>query len=294
MRTSRFKNKIKCGDSLKLLTQLDPDLIDLTITSPPYRNAIDYDGHLRNLKSRKKEFFRGKTQLTDRQYLDETTQIFSEVYRVTKEGGFCCIVIGNEIVNGHLKPLPHWLLSRLIDVGWKLREEIIWHKVTGGANRFGITVQNPYPTYYRANIMHEEIFVLQKGKNNLRKLRKGKLYLNSFLKREVANSIWHIAPVPPNYIKHPCPFPEEIAYRLIRLYSYPDDVVLDPFNGSGQTTKVAKYTGRRFIGFDIKPQYVKLAKKRLNEKMRLRDKSLALNLSNFPLPSYDRIDTLDF
>ena len=59
--------------------------------------------------------------------------------------------------------------------------------------------------------------------------------------RRKANSIWHIAPIPPGYIRHPCPFPEEIPYRLMKLYSHKGDTVLDPFNGSGQTTKVASH-----------------------------------------------------
>lgn len=291
MGTARFENKIEYGDSLKLLHQLDPNSIDLTITSPPYGNAIDYDTHLHNLKTNKKEHFRGKTELSLDAYLDEMRQIFSAVHTVTKDGGYCCIVIGNEIKNGELVALPSLLLIELLTIGWKFHEEIIWQKVTGGAKRFRVTVQHPYPTYYRANIMHENIFVLQKGTNHLRKLDIGKLDLNDFVKKEIANSVWHIAPVPPNYLDHPCPFPEEIPYRLINLYSYPNDVVLDPFNGSGQTTKVAKYSGRKFIGFDIKSEYVKLARQRLEEPSDLRDKSLSLDESKFPIPSYERVNT---
>jgi site-specific DNA-methyltransferase (adenine-specific) len=291
MGTAEFENKIVCGDSLKLLKQFDSNSIHLTVTSPPYGNAIDYDMHLRNLKSSKKEHFRGKTEVSLDVYLDKMKRIFSAVHTVTKDGGYCCIVIGNEIKNGELIALPSLLLTELLTVGWKFHEEIIWHKVTGGAKRFGITVQNPYPTYYRANIMHESILVLQKGDNHIRRFDIGKLDLNDFVKKEIANSVWHIAPVPPNYLAHPCPFPEEIPYRLIHLYSYPNDIVLDPFNGSGQTTKVAKYFGRRFIGFDIKTEYVELAMQRLNEQSDLRDKSLSLDESKFPIPRYERIDT---
>ncbi len=291
MATSQYENIIVSGDSLKLLGKLDSETINLTITSPPYGNAINYNSHLKNLRSNKQENFRGTTKISIKKYLNKMTQIFSQVFRVTKEGGYCCIVIGNEIKNGELIPLPSLLLTKLIKVGWKLHEEIIWHKVTGGARRFGVTVQHPYPTYYRANIMHENILVLQKGINHVQKLEIGKLTLNDFVKKEIANSVWHIAPVPPRHIGHPCPFPEEIPYRLIHLYSYIDNLILDPFNGSGQTTKVAKYSGRKFIGFDIELQYVKLAKQRLNKTNGLRNKSLLLSIPDLPIPNYKRVDT---
>jgi site-specific DNA-methyltransferase (adenine-specific) len=162
---------------------------------------------------------------------------------------------------------------------WKLREEIIWNKVTAGrngvGNRFGSTIKNPYPGYYHANIMHEHILVFSKGETDLKRRKEKslervqKLRIDELMKRDIANSTWHIAPVPPGNITHPCPFPEQIPWRLIQLYTYVNDVVLDPFNGSGQTTKVAKHLGRHYIGVDIFEDYVKLAKKRLNEPLNL-------------------------
>jgi site-specific DNA-methyltransferase (adenine-specific) len=197
-------------------------------------------------------------------------QIFNEhVYRVTKDGGYCCIVIGNEVVNGTIIPLPHMLLSKLVEPygNWNLHEEIIWHKVTGGTNRYGSFVINPYPKYFRANIMHEFILVLRKGDVNSGRTNRHEILpaKHEEFTKEIANSIWHIAPVPPGHIEHPCPFPEEIPYRLMKLYSYEGDFVLDPFNGSGQTTKVAHNFGRRYIGIDLMNEYVSLAKLRLDK-----------------------------
>ena len=85
-------------------------------------------------------YFRGRLRQETSDYLSDMVQIFNEsIFRVTKEGGYCCIVIGNELVNGTLLPLPHMLLSRLVEPygKWSLHEEIIWHKVTGGTNRYG-------------------------------------------------------------------------------------------------------------------------------------------------------------
>ncbi len=153
------------GDCKFVLSELQENSIQLTITSPPYRNAIDYDMHV----SGNGGYYRGRTTVETADYLNEMVNVFNDkVYRITKEGGYCCIVIGNEVVNGTILPLPHMLLSKLVKPfgSWNLHEEIIWHKVTGGTNRYGSFVINPYPKYYRANIMHEFILVLRKGDVN--------------------------------------------------------------------------------------------------------------------------------
>ncbi|MGB8159656.1 MAG: site-specific DNA-methyltransferase, partial [Nitrososphaeraceae archaeon] len=101
--------------------------------------------------------------------------------------------------------------------------------------------------------------------------------------KEIANSVWHIAPVPPGFINHPCPFPEEIPYRLMKLYSYEGDVILDPFNGSGQTTKVAHHFLRGYIGIDIINEYAKLAKGRLHdEPLHIRTEALIAKWQKIP------------
>lgn len=274
-------NKIIQSDGSRLSDYVRPNSVTLTITSPPYRNAIDYSQHVSNLKKSENVWMRGTGKQTTSKYMKLMDKIFSNVYKVTKEGGFCCIVIGDEVVNGKLLPLPALLLERLCSLEnedtpnkWRLRDMIIWNKVTSGrngsGNRFGLFVQFPYPTYFRANIMHEYIIILQKGKtrSDITKNVKDKVPLNRIVKREVANSIWNIAPVPPGTIKHPVPFPEEIPFRLITLYSNKGDVVLDPMNGSGQTTKVAYQLERNYIGVDIKNEYIKEAKKRLKQKLK--------------------------
>lgn len=277
-------NHIVAGNCKDVLRRLPANSVQLTITSPPYRNAIDYDMHA----SGSGGYYRGKLNLDTNDYLNDMADIFGDkVYRVTKEGGYCCIIIANEVVNGTILPLPHMLLSKLVQPfgKWQLHEEIIWHKVTGGTNRYGSFVINPYPKYYRANIMHEFILILRKGDVNTgRTQRKNALpATHEEWTKEIANSVWHIAPVPPGYIDHPCPYPEEIPYRLMKLYSYENDVVLDPFNGSGQTTKVAHYFGRRYVGIDLVQDYVKLARSRIeNEPIHIRDEALIASWKKIP------------
>ncbi len=285
-------DQIICGNNIDVLTGIENETVDLTTTSPPYRNAIDYNAHVNDPKNN----YRGKLTLGVPEYIDMVGSAFDEVHRVTRDGGYCCIVIGNEINKGTLEPLPALLVARLYQTGWNLHEEVIWHKVTGGANRAGVFVQHPYPSYYRANIMHESILVMRKGKNRLRKKGRAFAGINQdILWKEIANSVWHIAPVPPGFLQHPCPFPEEIPYRLLNLYSDPGDVVLDPYNGAGQSTKVAKYLGRQFLGIDIQKQYVGYAISRLNEPPHIRDESLTLEFEKdgSAIPKWVKLPTRD-
>jgi modification methylase len=277
-------DEILSGDCKQILSRIRANSIQLTVTSPPYRNAIDYEAHA--IKSG--EYYRGRTKLSTAQYLDDMIEIFGEkIYNATNEGGYCCIVIANEIVNGTLLPLPHMLLSSLVQPygKWNLHEEIIWHKVTGGTNRYGSFVINPYPKYFRANIMHELILVLRKGDVQTGRTERKEVLpaKHEEWTKEIANSVWHLAPVPPGFIDHPCPFPEEIPYRLMQLYSYKGDTILDPFNGSGQTTKVASLLGRHYIGIDIIKEYNQLAASRIAcECPHLRTQALIANWKKIP------------
>src|SRR5487761_580864 len=248
------------GNSSRL--PLASDTVSLTVTSPPYHNAIDYSKHAlqQNL------WYRGNLGSDLHSYFREMTLIFDEVYRVTRESGFCCIVIGNELLKGKMIPLPHMLAQLLCseDHRWVFHEEIIWNKVTGGLDRFGVTIQSPFPTYYRANVMHEHILVLRKGDLKHTKDGRSRIRIDEIMKKDVSNSVWNVAPVPPRYINHPCPFPEEIPLRLITLYSNRQDLVLDPFLGSGQTGKAAKFLSRRFVGLDLEGSYCSLSRKRID------------------------------
>jgi modification methylase len=288
-------NDVVCADSKTLSKFIKPNSVALTVTSPPYGNAINYTQHVKNLKSGKGKDFRGNVGGSLDDYLDEMRGIFSEVKKVTMPGGFCCIVIADELSEGVLIPLPSLLISKLVDLadeeeGWHLRDMIIWNKVTAGrsgaGNRFGQFVKIPVPTRYRANIMHEYIIVLQKGKKArfLLKETEPKIPLNRAMKRQVALSVWDITPVPPNVIKHPAVFPEQIPWRLIHMYTQPGDVILDPMCGSGQTLKVANNLKRKYIGVDIRKAYATLAKKRAKDKMML---------SNFMIPLYFPVKWVD-
>lgn len=270
------------------MPELRDERVALTVTSPPYWNAIDYDIHAGD----KREFYRTRSYAQGYEdyetYLGWLDRVFREVLRVTKPGGFCAIVIGTVLLNGRHYPVPFDLIARLSRSGWEFHQDIIWHKCTAGVKRAGVTIQKPYPGYYYPNIMTEYILIFRKPGTPIyqqtdRAARIRSAYsINRLFTLDIANNVWHIAPVPPNVIDHPCPFPEEIPYRLIQLYSYKNDLVLDPFVGSGQTTKMAKYLKRKFVGYETIEKYVQLAEARLNEAPRLRPQQL--------IARFDKVD----
>jgi DNA modification methylase len=267
--------------SCETLNELADGSVALTVTSPPYWNALDYDRHATDSAQhyRTRAYGSGYTGYAD--YLDWLERIFgTAIQRVTRPGGFCAVVIGTVLLDGHHYPVPFDLVARLTTAGWEFHQDIIWHKCTAGVKRAGVAIQQPYPGYYYPNIMTEYILIFRKPGEVVYRRRSpaekeaARYPINRLFTLEIANNVWHIAPVPPNHLDHPCPFPEEIPYRLISLYSYPDDLVLDPFLGSGQTTKVARHLGRRWAGYDPVARYVELARRRLDEPLAVRPEQL--------------------
>ncbi len=266
--------------SCEAMPELKDASVALTVTSPPYWNAIDYNVHATDKSQyyRSRSYHQGFSDYLD--YCNWLERIFAEVWRVTKPGGFCSIVIGTVLLEGKLYPVPFDIVVRLTRKDWEFHQDIIWHKCTAGVKRAGIAIQNPYPGYFYPNIMNEYILIFRKTGPKIYKNRdpqekaKACYPVNKLFTMDTANNIWHIAPIPPHYLDHPAPFPEEIPYRLISLYSYPGDLILDPFVGSGQTTKIAKFLDRQFVGYEVIPKYAKLAQMRLREPVSVRSKQL--------------------
>ena len=263
------------------MNQCKDDSIPLTLTSPPYWNAIDYDLHANNeadvwYREREYQGF-GRTF---EEYLENIRQVFSEVYRVTVEGGFCAIVVGTILSEGKHYPAPMLITERMGSIGWEFHQDIIWNKVTGGVKRARVFIRNTKTGYYYPNIMTEYILIFRKP-GEKRRGHASSLDIDELFKRDIANNVWHIAPVPPNQIAHPCPFPEELARRVILLYSDEGDEVLDPFLGSGQTALAAIRNGRKCVGYEVEPSYIGLTEDRLQAQPATR----AFNI----VPKYEKI-----
>jgi len=266
--------------SCETMPEIPDDSVSLTVTSPPYWNAIDYDIHALDKRRhyRTRKYSNGYTEYSH--YLDWLENIFGEVFRATKPGGFCAIVIGTVLYEGKHYPVPFDVISRLAQKGWEFHQDIIWHKCTAGVKRAGVSIQKPYPGYFYPNIMTEYILVFKKPgppiyqNRNTEEKEVAAYPINRLFTMDIANNIWHIAPVPPNLLDHPCPFPEEIPYRLISLYSYAGELVLDPFAGSGQTLKVAHHLKRNYVGYETIKKYVDLSTKRVRERLSVRPQQL--------------------
>ncbi len=263
--------------SCERMDELADGTVDLVVTSPPYWNAIDYDQHVEDPSA----WYRTRRGTEYEEYLAFMERCFREILRVQKPGGFCAVVIGTVLQNGRQYPVPQDFTVMMERIGYVFHEHIVWHKVTGGVKRAGVTIQKPFPGYFNPNIMTESILVFRKPgpkifENRTESEKEESRYeIDDIFTREIANNVWHIAPVPPNHLPHPCPFPEEIPYRLIRLYSYVGDLVLDPFLGIGTTAKVARALRRRCAGYEVHETYLEIARKRLTEPLHLREQLIA-------------------
>jgi len=258
---------------------IDDHSVDLTLTSPPYWNARQYEDYRRGSKRHKqRDYAKGFTSYEE--YLALMTRCFAEVFRVTKRGGVCCVVVSGVLYQRRHYPIPSDLSKRLREIGWEQREELVWDKTHSACDRFGNFARHGKPHYYYPNLCTERILIFAKPGPSAAKTvspevaETSKLALTKLLSREVANDVWHIASSRAGEVEHPAPYPQDLVHRLILLYSHVGELVLDPFVGSGQTMVVARALGRRFVGVDVERSFVDYARSRADEPMKLRRKQL--------------------
>ncbi len=250
------------------MRHLADDVVALTVTSPPYWNAIDYDIYAKDPSENWKTRRYAKGFTTYHEFLALMRRCFAEVQRATRPGGFCAVVVGTILHEGKMIPLPFDLAQVMLDIGWIFHQDIVWEKNWSSSKRGGTLIKHPWPGNFYPNTLSEYILVFRKaGESELRKNRTdaARILIDTLYAKEISSNVWHITPVRPKQIAHPCPYPEEIVHRLVTLFSRAGDLVLDPFAGSGQTLKVANALGRRVIGYDIEPAFVDLANKRASE-----------------------------
>ena len=257
------------NESSERLTSVIPQLINkvgLVVTSPPYHNAISYSSHQLDDQA---DYRVREDQSYSGEYLELLDAIWNECWEVLRPGGHLAINVGTVLEDSEHTPLSLDVQSQLkkSKKPWEFIKNIHWHKVTAGVRRAGGVIQQQLPGYWYPNIMSEHIIVVQK---------KGTPTLNSDVPPEWWDSIWDLAPVPPNTIKHPAPFPEDLPHRLIRMLTTEGEYVLDPFNGSGTTTKAAYDLRRVGIGFDTSEKYHLLAAQRLTEPSKVRASQLTV------------------
>lgn len=237
-------NKFYCKSS-ELMDEIPDSSIHLMITSPPYNVGKEYDD-----------------DLTLDEYLELLTKVFGEVYKKLVTGGRACVNVAN-IGRKPYIPLHAMIIEIMLDLGFLMRGEIIWDKSAsgGGSCAWGswMSASNPVLRDY-----HEYILVFSKDSysKDKKQVKRDTITHDDFI--EWTRSVWTFPAVNAKKIGHPAPFPIELPHRLINLYSYEGDVVLDPFCGSGTTAIAARQNNRNYICYDIKPEYIDLAKRRIS------------------------------
>lgn len=231
--------------------------VHLMVTSPPYFNApFDYKGLFNSYG----------------QYLGVLRNVAKEIYRVLQEGRIAVLNIDDMLINGEKFPIVADASKIFLEAGFRYRDRIIWKKPDGYlriSRRSGVILQNPYPMYFYPDNLLESIIIFQKGKFNYRSIAKeirkeSKIDTEEFTKNKWYMTLWEMNNVMPGSIleKDIAAFPEELAYRAIKLFSYKGETVLDPFLGSGTTMKIARELERNSIGIEIKKSLVKIIKKK--------------------------------
>lgn len=239
----KILNKIFCKSS-ENMSEIPDNSVHLIITSPPYNVGKEYDENL---------------SLEEYRYF--LKRVFSECFRVLVDGGRICINIAN-IGRKPYIPLHAFIIQDMLDIGYLMRGEIIWDKGNSGVSTAWGSWKSASNPVLRD--VHEYILVFQKGSfKRERKNKEDTISKEEFL--EFTKSIWSFKPESAKKVGHPAPFPIELPKRCIQLYSFKEDVILDPFCGSGTTCLAAKQLGRYYIGYDIKEEYCKIAQKRLSE-----------------------------
>lgn len=252
----KTKHRIIKGDSRKM-SEIKNESVSLVVTSPPYYNAKDYS----QWKS-----------LED--YGEDMKKVFKEVFRVLEPGRRFCLNISDIPTKGDsgvkwltLGPL---LLHICEDLGFELADRIFWFKTPLKGFNYGSL---PYPPSPLVCDSTEYIYILRKpGKADYKKIEKERKEASKLIREEYGEytkQIWTLPRVrlADNADGHIAPFPETIPFRCIKLYSFVGETILDPFGGSGTTTKVAAELKRHSIMYEIKKDYIKLAKKRIESEV---------------------------
>ncbi len=219
--------------------------VHLVVTSPPYNVGKEYDSNL-----------------GVKEYFDLLEEVFFEIFRVLVNGGRACINIANVGRKPYI-PYHKHVIDTMTNIGFLMRGEIIWDKgaSAGSSTAWGSWCSASNPTLRDT---HEYILIFSKGKfKRENKGRRSTISKEEFLK--YTRSIWKFSPESANRVGHPAPFPIELPYRCVQLYTYEEEIVLDPFCGVGSTAIAALRAGRHFICIDNNFDYVEKARIRLGK-----------------------------
>lgn len=243
------------GDCVGLMKALDPEIVDLTVTSPPYNIGKEYE------ESRPLE-----------DYLDWSEEWIREVYRITRPYGAFWLNVGYTPDSPVAKalPLPYLLWSR---IPFYLIQEVVWNYGAGVAGKLFFSPRNEKCLWYVKNESQYTFHLDEVRDKNVKypnQRKNGKLKCNPLGKNPT--DVWEIAKVTSGKnrsskerMPHPAQFPEALISRIIKASTSLGDLVCDPFLGSGTTAAVSLAHQRPFLGFEIREEYCEMAAKRVEK-----------------------------
>jgi len=257
-------HQVVFGDC-RTMKEIPSGSIHLMVTSPPYFNApFDYPDLFKDYD----------------EFLGLIHALSLDLYRVLAPGRVACFVSDDMLVKGEKYPVVADITRLMLQAGFRYRDRLVWVKPKGYvriSRRSGVVVQHPYPMYYYPDNIQESILIFQKGRFDysyvqelpLKILEKSRVPLKDYNGDEWHLSVWNITNVLPLGLrleKGVAAFPEEIPKRLIKLFSFHGETVLDPFLGSGTTMKVAQELGRNSWGYEIDRGLKKIITQKLEHK----------------------------
>lgn len=237
-------DRIFCKSSEKM-GEIPNNSVHLMVTSPPYNVGKLYD-----------------KEMSLAEYREFLFSVWKEVYRVLVPGGRACINIANLGRKPYI-PLHAFVIEDMIKLGFLMRGEVIWDKGATASSSVAwgtyLSAKNPV-----LRDSHEYILIFSKQTftRGIKENMKSTMSKEEFI--EYTKSVWSFGAESATKIGHPAPFPVELPNRCIKLYTFENEVVLDPFIGSGTTAVSALMLNRHFVGYEIDPEYVKLAGNRIN------------------------------
>jgi len=235
-------NQIFCKSS-ETMDELPDGCVHLMVTSPPYNAQKEYDEDLK----------------LD-EYLALLGRVWAETYRVLAPGGRACVNVANLGRKPYI-PLHAYIIRQMQATGFRMRGEIIWNKASSASSS---TAWGSWQSASNPVLRDVHEYILVFSRDTFRREAGGR---ESTIRREEflewTKSVWNIPAVSAKKVGHPAPFPEELPHRLIQLFTFRGDVVLDPFVGSGTTCLAALADGRGFVGYDTSEEYVALARQRI-------------------------------
>ena len=249
-----------CGDARNMAAVADGS-VALVVTSPPYFAGKVYE----------EELERDGIPASYLEYLDMLRSVFTECVRTLEPGGRIAVNVAN-LGRKPYRSLSADVIGILSDLGLLLRGELIWQKAEGAAGSCAWgsfrSAANPV-----LRDITERVIVASKGRFSRARTAKqreaeGLPFENTLMTEDfmaLTLDVWNMPTESAKRVGHPAPFPVELPEQLIRLYTYKDDLVLDPFLGSGSTAVAAAGLGRRYVGYDLDPAYVDIARRRVAE-----------------------------